>query len=101
AFINFIGAIDETHIRIKCPTRKHDEYINHKKFHSIHVQEYPCQLYPVPVITPFKDPLTPNQARFNIAHGAIDETHIRIKCPTRKHDEYINHKKFHSIHVQV
>ncbi|XP_017474348.1 PREDICTED: uncharacterized protein LOC108364977 [Rhagoletis zephyria] len=117
AFTNFIGAIDGTHIRIKCPINKHDEYINHKKFYSIQAQAvvdseyrftdvfigypgsvhdtrvfvnsplyakkdyppqgwllfgdkgYPCQLYPVAVITPFKEPLTANQARFNTAHS--------------------------------
>lgn len=117
AFNKFIGAIDGTHVRIKCPVNRHDEYINHKKFYSIQVQAvadcnlrftdvfvgfpgsvhdtrvflnsqlyvkgiyppngyylfgdkgYPCQISPVAVITPFKEPLTTDQARFNAAHS--------------------------------
>ena len=38
AFNSFVGAIDGTHIRIKCPRNKHDEYINHKGYYSIQVQ---------------------------------------------------------------
>ncbi|XP_055912599.1 uncharacterized protein LOC129946435 [Eupeodes corollae] len=37
-FQNVIGAIDGTHIRILCPVRKHDEYLNYKRFYSIQCQ---------------------------------------------------------------
>lgn len=33
--------------------------------------------------------------------GAIDGTHIRIKCPVRKHDVYYNYKHFYSMQAQV
>lgn len=124
SFRHFIGAIDGTHIRIKCPVNKHDEYINHKKFYSIQVQAvmdseykftdvfvgypgsvhdtrvfvnspiyakgdyppqgwflfgdkgYPCQTFPVAIITPFKDPLTANQAKFN---NALSKARITVE----------------------
>ena len=38
---------------------------------------------------------------FNNAVGAIDGTHIRIKCPVQKHDEYFNYKSFYSIQCQA
>uniref|UniRef100_T1GFH7 DDE Tnp4 domain-containing protein n=1 Tax=Megaselia scalaris TaxID=36166 RepID=T1GFH7_MEGSC len=33
--------------------------------------------------------------------GAIDGTHIRIRCPKNRHDEYYNYKHFYSIQAQV
>ena len=38
---------------------------------------------------------------FDHAIGAIDGTHIRILCPVRKHDEYLNYKRFYSIQCQA
>lgn len=38
AFRNCIGAIDGTHIRIRCPVSRHDEYFNYKSFYSVHAQ---------------------------------------------------------------
>lgn len=40
AFLKFIKAIDCSHIRIKCPVKKHIEYTNHKKFDSIQLQAF-------------------------------------------------------------
>lgn len=125
AFRNVIGAIDGTHVRIKCPVHKHDEFINHKKYYSIQVQAvvdsqymfkdvfigfpgsvhdtrvfvnsplyktgsyppsgyyllgdkgYPCQVRPVAIITPFKEPLTSAQRRYNTAHS---RARITVEC---------------------
>lgn len=37
---------------------------------------------------------------FDKAVGAIDGTHIKIKCPVDRHDEYINRKLDYSIQLQ-
>lgn len=37
---------------------------------------------------------------FRKAVGAIDGTHIKIKCPTNRHDEYLNRKINYSIQLQ-
>ena len=35
------------------------------------------------------------------AFGCIDESHIPIKCPHEKSQEYFNYKQFHSLNVQA
>lgn len=44
-FRNCIGAIDGTHIRIKCPVNRHQEYFNYKYFYSIQAQTVATSQY--------------------------------------------------------
>lgn len=37
---------------------------------------------------------------FNKTVGAIDGSHVKIKCPVDRHDEYINRKLNYSIQLQ-
>uniref|UniRef100_A0A915MA33 DDE Tnp4 domain-containing protein n=1 Tax=Meloidogyne javanica TaxID=6303 RepID=A0A915MA33_MELJA len=67
---NVVGLIDCTHIPILIPSEKQHgrDYYNMKGWASINVQgesEYPCRKW---LLTPFLNPTTAAQQRFNAAH---------------------------------